>query len=1211
NAIARGPYIVSDNPLYLRSGEEVSFDWRAVGGGDAYDVYGYLVNSDTNEFITILNQTGGDNGGGISYPNPTNWANSKTDITKSGNYKFVFLAGTYDETGGGLMGANLYVDNIAITPGPSLSINNDVLTKIANKITLKDVNMDLTDQDLNPRIEAAIAPIGASVTTKAVGDSRTTSLSSSAGGLSGTHTISVAGIYDTVGESIDTRTVTIAANASAKLISEQLNAQIAHTNVGFTAKTGLVISAADGDDTVLFKLSNNNGGTANISANITASNLNNLKTQINNATGTTGVVAANGVVATNDAGDALWTLGDESLLLTHSSGEDIAIAELAGIGLNIQPANYSATTYEDDTTPVTLQAARKLIVDPITSDQRVKITTAANSIQATYRITGTNLSGGAQTQDVTVAHNTTGHTSGSFATVTQVQLMNGTSGSTTVGIGSDDDAIASSSPVNQSNLAVSGALASGGTAYLEQGEIVQIQTGSGTDAQNLTISGKNSQGNADSETITTNPGNWIYTSKKFTIVDQIRVNADIDGYIKAGTSSDVNGIARNQQLTSSNSYPFNLNLNGDLVSSGEADLRGDGEVVTLATPADGVVGAYTITGTDTDGNVHTENLTGTIGGTVSTTQEFATVTNVSVNSLSPGNIKIGTDRDDDGISTNSAYTGNGTATINGSYRSGGQAVLNTSDYDLAVVGTDREGNAISETINVSNSADAESSNYYGTITSIAVSGSGTNTGRVRVYSKTAGDDIASSQIPNSGGNLTLTGTSYQNDSGVVVGALQATSNQRFAITSNSNYYSLQSTSDELDPIVYTTPVPRDTSPGLKVSTNSNHEVFSTGELFLNSNKAFTVTQQDASEELMKITITTDSSTPSRNFTISGTDQFGTAVSETITSTTNDTVTGDTPFAVVTGVTVNADTVGVVQVGTSLDPDLISQSQRSSATGSLAINGARTNAGTAGVITFSMANSFTDDQTASFTLEGSTLTYTADGSETAADARNRLLTNPGANEFQGSDSEAITISSAGVLQVTDKNGVNLFTIQSDGSAAGLRLTESNPDGHFSITKTSGNVPPNELTTVTSSTARRATIIDDGSTFFSNEKNKSEVLLPNFSLRHEFADQEFIIRYAHAMTDVKGAISTIDTTLFLETDTDEIGNDLSIDQGKYSYTREQFLEMGLTTADRLKNLTSKTLLIKNIYSQRANLNMLMSGQMYGFALMNFKGHFDLKK
>ena len=92
------PYIVSNNSVYLRSGEQVSFDWRAVGG-DAYDVYGYLVNSDTNEFIPILNQTGGDNGSYLT----TDWATQTTDITKSGNYKFAFLAGTYDELGGRAM----------------------------------------------------------------------------------------------------------------------------------------------------------------------------------------------------------------------------------------------------------------------------------------------------------------------------------------------------------------------------------------------------------------------------------------------------------------------------------------------------------------------------------------------------------------------------------------------------------------------------------------------------------------------------------------------------------------------------------------------------------------------------------------------------------------------------------------------------------------------------------------------------------------------------------------------------------------------------------------------------------------------------------------------------------------------------------------------------------------------------------------------------
>ena len=142
-------------------------------------------------------------------------------------------------------------------------------------------------------------------------------MANSAGGLNSTHTISVAGIYDTVGESIDTRTVTIAANASAKLISDQLNAQMPETNVGLTAKTGVVISDADNDNEITFKLSNNNGGTATISANITTDDLSDLKRAINDEKATTGITAD------NDAGNPIWTLGNDSLLLTHSSGEDI------------------------------------------------------------------------------------------------------------------------------------------------------------------------------------------------------------------------------------------------------------------------------------------------------------------------------------------------------------------------------------------------------------------------------------------------------------------------------------------------------------------------------------------------------------------------------------------------------------------------------------------------------------------------------------------------------------------------------------------------------------------------------------------------------------------------------------------------------------------------------------------------------------------------
>ena len=112
--------------------------------------------------------------------------------------------------------------------------------------------------------------------------------------------------------------------------------------------------------------------------------------------------------------------------------------------------------------------------------------------------------------------------------------------------------------------------------------------------------------------------------------------------------------------------------------------------------------------------------------------------------------------------------------------------------------------------------------------------------------------------------------------------------KKFTITSSSNYYSLQNTGDDLDPAVFTTPIPRDTA-GLKVSTNSNHEVISTGELFISSNKSFTITQEDASEELKEIQITSDGSSASVNFTITGEDEFGSQITETITNATGSTV----------------------------------------------------------------------------------------------------------------------------------------------------------------------------------------------------------------------------------------------------------------------------------------------------------------------------------
>ncbi len=101
----RGPALVSQESLTMKVGDTVSFDWRAQGGANDYDVYAYLLNVDTGETVEILNDTG----------TTTNWQSESLTIADEGTYKFVFVGGTYDASGGLAAGAQLFVDNIVAT----------------------------------------------------------------------------------------------------------------------------------------------------------------------------------------------------------------------------------------------------------------------------------------------------------------------------------------------------------------------------------------------------------------------------------------------------------------------------------------------------------------------------------------------------------------------------------------------------------------------------------------------------------------------------------------------------------------------------------------------------------------------------------------------------------------------------------------------------------------------------------------------------------------------------------------------------------------------------------------------------------------------------------------------------------------------------------------------------------------------------------------
>ena len=159
--VIRGPYVVSDSSVYLESGDTVSFTWSASAAGDAFDVYGYLLNTSNGKALKLIDEVGRDGtsaGGTVTvnigrarsdtgyFQTGTRRADLKVfsgstwspagqqsvyDDTKftngdaftAGTYKFVFINGSYDDSGGQYLGATFSIDNISVTSSrPSVSV---------------------------------------------------------------------------------------------------------------------------------------------------------------------------------------------------------------------------------------------------------------------------------------------------------------------------------------------------------------------------------------------------------------------------------------------------------------------------------------------------------------------------------------------------------------------------------------------------------------------------------------------------------------------------------------------------------------------------------------------------------------------------------------------------------------------------------------------------------------------------------------------------------------------------------------------------------------------------------------------------------------------------------------------------------------------------------------------------------------------------------
>lgn len=98
-----GPEAWSDT-FEATAGDALSFDWAAANGSDDYEIYAFLVDT-ANDEHTLLTY-----GRGFQQP----WTTASGQIPADGTYRFRFVSGSYDRTGGHLLGASLYIDNIRV-----------------------------------------------------------------------------------------------------------------------------------------------------------------------------------------------------------------------------------------------------------------------------------------------------------------------------------------------------------------------------------------------------------------------------------------------------------------------------------------------------------------------------------------------------------------------------------------------------------------------------------------------------------------------------------------------------------------------------------------------------------------------------------------------------------------------------------------------------------------------------------------------------------------------------------------------------------------------------------------------------------------------------------------------------------------------------------------------------------------------------------------
>lgn len=109
-----GPDVYSE-PFVADAGESLAFEWSAIGQSDDYAVYAYLVEVDPTTGAIPATATAANHelvmynsGSRLGF---SDWQTSTADVTQGGTYRFRFVNGSYDGTGGFALGSLFYLSS--------------------------------------------------------------------------------------------------------------------------------------------------------------------------------------------------------------------------------------------------------------------------------------------------------------------------------------------------------------------------------------------------------------------------------------------------------------------------------------------------------------------------------------------------------------------------------------------------------------------------------------------------------------------------------------------------------------------------------------------------------------------------------------------------------------------------------------------------------------------------------------------------------------------------------------------------------------------------------------------------------------------------------------------------------------------------------------------------------------------------------------------